>query len=117
VVAYETYGNPYGLQDSSVSNIAVCNQQSKIYIPNAFTPEGYNQVFKPFNVFVDFEEYQLIIYNRWGQEVFRSDNPNEGWGGQYKGSPAKAGVYAYYLTYSVKSGQTRQRKGTVMLIR
>lgn len=117
VVAYETYGNPYGLKDSSVSNIASCKQKSKIYIPNAFRPKGYNKVFKPFNVFIEFDEYQMIIYNRWGQQVFLSDNPNEGWDGQYKGSPAKAGVYAYYLTYSTKSGQTRHRKGTVMLIR
>ncbi|MGB1032510.1 MAG: gliding motility-associated C-terminal domain-containing protein, partial [Flavobacteriales bacterium] len=57
-----------------------------MYIPNSFTPnnDGKNDVFKPVGRAVDLNSYELLIFNRWGEVVFRSDNPNEGWNGSHE---------------------------------
>ena len=55
-----------------------------VYIPNAFTPngDGRNDIFIPvFNDTLKIEDYNLEIYDRFGIQIFQSDNPNVGWDG------------------------------------
>lgn len=117
VEATESNTNQYGIKDTSMSNRVLVRQSSKVYIPNAFTPSGKNPVFKPFSVYLDVEAYQLFIYNRWGEEVFYSNDPSIGWDGSSNGADAPAGTYVYHLKYRLKNGQSQQRKGTVILLR
>lgn len=117
VTASENAGNSYGIRDSSLSNKVLIRQESRIYIPNAFTPEGKNPVFKPLNVYLDIQNYHFRILNRYGQEIFLSKDPLKGWDGRYNGSPAPAGTYVYFMEFKLKNGQSLQKKGTVMLIR
>lgn len=71
-----------------------------IFVPNAFTPDddGINDVFKPFvnNVI----QYNFRVYNRRGQEVFKSEDSESGWDGRYNGEEAPIGVYAYRINYT-----------------
>ena len=66
-----------------------------IYIPNAFSPnnDGINDEFNAEGEGI--RTFRMIIYNRWGEELFDIANMNIGWDGTYKGLPVEAGVYAY----------------------
>jgi gliding motility-associated-like protein len=57
------------------------------------------------------------IYNRWGQMVFRSSNPANGWDGMFKGRIQPMDAYAYTLEAEFSNGQKLTRKGDVTLLR
>ncbi len=94
-----------------------------IFVPNAFTPgnrDGQNDIFKPVtNDHVD--GYEFLVFNRWGQLIFSSNNPNEGWDGTYNGSVVQMDVYTYQLSYNYISdngGLTKEsRVGRFSLIK
>lgn len=71
-----------------------------ILFPNAFTPndDGLNDVFAP--TYIDAISYHLEIYDRWGERVFTSENPSEGWDGSFGGKQVPQGLYFYRVEYS-----------------
>ncbi|MCB0568916.1 MAG: gliding motility-associated C-terminal domain-containing protein [Phaeodactylibacter sp.] len=71
-----------------------------IYIPNSFSPnnDGVNDEFYPLSP-CDLLDYQLTIFDRWGQMVFRSSDPTDRWDGSRKGEPLGRSVYVYMLWY------------------
>jgi gliding motility-associated-like protein len=93
------------------------------YIPNSFTPDEdqFNQTFLPiFTSGIDPYNYQLLIYNRWGEVIFESLNPEIGWDGTFgqQGNPCPVGTYTYMITVKLPSVDERQAiKGHVNLIR
>ena len=93
------------------------------YIPNSFTPDGdqFNQTFLPiFTSGIDPYNYQMLIYNRWGEVIFESLNPEFGWDGSYgaQGNPCPVGTYTYLITVKLPSVDERQTiKGHINLIR
>ncbi|MCC6371628.1 MAG: gliding motility-associated C-terminal domain-containing protein [Bacteroidia bacterium] len=89
-------------------------------IPNAFSPngDGNNDWFKPLGSAAYVTDYQLTIWNRWGQEVFRSTDPTgAGWDGNYNGQQALTGVYAYVITYKNIYGESKIVKDNLTLTR
>jgi len=88
------------------------------FIPNAFTPnnDGKNDYFKP-EVLGNIDRYQFAIFNRWGQAIFKSTNPAQGWDGTLKGELQPAGTYVWICTYQFAGSPTVIKKGTVILIR
>ena len=93
-----------------------CNKDN-IYIPNAFTPngDGINDVFIPRSSIL--KSMRLIINDRWGHEVFESNDLNKGWDGTYKGEPAQVDVYGYYFIGECLQGDKITLKGNVSLLR
>ncbi|MBX3101687.1 MAG: gliding motility-associated C-terminal domain-containing protein [Bacteroidetes bacterium] len=91
-----------------------CEQLS---IPNVFTPngDGYNDTWYP--RMAETREYKLIVYSRYGHEVFQTNNPIEVWRGEAKGSEAPPGVYFYTLEGVFLSNIEFKRTGTVTLLR
>lgn len=93
------------------------------YIPNSFTPDGdmNNQVFNPvFTSGIDIYHYTMYIYNRWGEIIFESNDPNIGWDGSYgvEGKDAEVGVYTYQLFIKIPTFDERKMiLGHVNLIR
>ncbi len=90
-----------------------------IYIPNAFTPnnDGRNDFFGVFNA-VKAANFQLRIYNRWGQLLFHSNNWKETWDGKTKGLLQGSGTFVWFVKYTdSRTNQPVERKGTVVLIR
>lgn len=88
-----------------------------IFVPNAFTPngDGENDV-----VLVrggGITDIEFIIYNRWGEEVFRTEDQSAGWDGTYKGDMAEPAVFVYYLEAICDDGQKYTEKGNITLIR
>jgi len=96
---YSVNSNGY----TSYSNIAYISGDGKIYRPNAFSPngDGVNDIFKFQTLFITnkFEnvvaDFDFTIYNRWGQQVFHTNDLQEGWDGFYNGKLVPDGVYQY----------------------
>ncbi len=89
-----------------------------VWFPNAFTPKlESNNLFMPFTV-NELKDYELYIYDRGGNLVFMSVDPNEGWNGTYKGKDCPQAAYVWKCQYR-RPGVERmmQQKGTVTLIR
>jgi len=87
-------------------------------IPNAFTPnhDGTNDLFGPL-VACRVVNYSLLIFNRWGQCVFVSNQLNSKWDGKQAGEPSLTGTYFYYIAYWDTNGKPYTYKGDVILIR
>lgn len=88
------------------------------YIPNAFTPnnDGHNDSFKPF-IGGAVVRYQFTVYNRWGQLIFKSNEPGIGWDGKVKGLMQDSNIFIWRCTYQIEGDQLRNEKGTFVLIR
>jgi gliding motility-associated-like protein len=107
----------------SVSRLFEINPGEIYYIPNTFTPDGdkHNQTFKPiFTSGIDFYNYSMLIYNRWGMVVFETHDVEVGWDGSFgnQGLDVQSGVYTYSI--SIKIPETDERKiiaGHVNLLR
>jgi len=87
--------------------------------PKAFTPNGdeRNDAFKVLNDCV-FVEFDLQIFNRWGKEIFRSQDASNGWDGTLDGKAQPSDVYVYVLVYKVKESEMQfQKKGDITLLR
>lgn len=103
--------------DTSFSNYASDVQNSMIFIPNAFSPKGYNSVFRPVSVFVDRSTYVFVIWNRWGEELFRTTDPSEGWDGRYKDEYVPVGTYIYYVKFITSEGEVFEKRSAVTVIK
>lgn len=92
---------------------------SDVDLPTGFTPngDGNNDQFKPLGSALYTKEYEFRIWNRWGQEVFRSTEPSFGWDGNFEGKEAQTGVYAYVITYKNVYNESKIKKGNVTLVR
>lgn len=93
-----------------------CNKEN-IYIPNAFSPngDGINDIFIPRSNIL--KSMKLVINDRWGHEVFESNDINKGWDGNYKGQPAQVEEYGYYFMGECLQGDKIIIKGNVSLLR
>ncbi|MBL7786974.1 MAG: gliding motility-associated C-terminal domain-containing protein [Chitinophagales bacterium] len=101
----------------SRSNVVCVSQAPRIFVPNAFLPNGVNNVFKPVFLNPQGDNYSMKILNRWGEIVFTTTDIDEGWDGETKGKLAPQDTYAYYITMKTNDGYLLERKGTVTLIR
>lgn len=110
--------NSNGCTDTVSTTFFVYPPLEHIYIENAFTPNNdqLNDVFKPLH-FDGVSEYELVVFNRWGEILFKTNNPTEGWDGTYKGSQVQQDVYIYTITFKYSDGNRYNAKGNVTLIR
>lgn len=94
--------------------------ECRLEFPNAFTPDndGSNDRFRPLSNCEVFGEYRLRIYSRWGELVYESTEPAQGWDGQYKENPMASDLYAWILEYRFpEEEETKLEKGEVTLVR
>lgn len=104
----ETYSEIYTFQVT----------ESLLEIPNLFTPDsptGNNLEFKV--KYKSLVNYEIWVYNRWGNLLFHSKDPSQGWDGHYKGKLVPTGAY-YYLVKAVGAdGIKYSRKGDINVLR
>jgi gliding motility-associated-like protein len=108
--------DPVRFEQTSRSNDACALQQPNIFVPNAFVPGGVNNVFNPVTVYADMDNYLLQIYDRWGNRIFETTDPEVGWDGKVGGKLAKTGAYAYLLSVQSSRGNTFVKRGTITMI-
>ena len=103
-----------GCQDEQVIKISVMKD---FFMPNAFTPnnDGLNDVFRiPPGIYFSLERYS--VFDRWGNEIFKTKDISKGWDGTYHGVLSPIGVYVYLIKGKSTKGNVFI-KGTVTLIR
>ena len=113
--------NSNGCTDTIVGTITVIENYT-LFVPNSFSPDGneFNNVFKVSGYGIDLFSFRLEIYNRWGEIIFVSNDPEVGWDGSYGDSRKMApiGAYTYKLNYKLKNQeQPNVISGHVNLIR
>ena len=101
------------------TTIAVECEDRCVQFPTAFTPngDGKNDTYRA-GCFCPVPAYKLVIYNRNGEMVYQTKDPQSGWNGYFRGQPQPDGVYIYYsefFDFVIK--QNRTQKGTLVLVR
>ena len=120
LMARDSVGNRSIYSNELCFDTDICNPYK---LPNLFTPngDGVNDFFQPFPY--DFvESIDMHIYNRWGETVFKTKNPDVLWDGtnQFTKQPCSAGVYYYTCDvkeYTLNGIRTRHLNGSVTLLR
>lgn len=113
VEAVEGTGNVYSFSDVASSNVADAYVEAEIYVPNAFAPNGINNVWLPVTQFVEKTDYKVMVFDRWGTKVFQTNSDQEGWSG--KGTTDE--TYVYFIEYKNSRGEFIQLKGHLMLLK
>ena len=109
-----------GCKDST--HLEITKTESIVYyVPNSFTPDGneFNNTFNPiFTEGFDPFDYQLSIYNRWGELIFESRNAEIGWDGTSKGSLQANDIYTWKIDFRhSNSGERVSKTGHVNLLK
>lgn len=106
--------NNYGCTDSAE---LIINNPLELYVPNSFTPnedglnDGYSVVTEGVNVF------EIWIYDRWGNLVYNSNNPQFVWDGKNPEGRVVQGVYAYRIKAEGFNKQITEKLGTILILR
>lgn len=90
-----------------------------VFFPNAFTPNGddLNNDIAPI-INCDFQNYQLFIYNRWGELIFSSSHYGETWDGTTRGTPVQSGAYFYILSFdTIGNEPPKYTTGSINVLR
>jgi gliding motility-associated-like protein len=123
-------GNPAASNAISVIvNSDTTNNEAGFQMPNAFMPgedgpsAGYyeqgdhnNAIFRPVIKHDILEDYQMQVFNRWGNLLFETDDINRGWDGYYNGRLCPQGAYVWRIKYVINNGQKIIKTGNVTLI-
>ena len=114
----QTVSNQFGCQDTAVRTVCMYPFYA-LYIPNTFTPDGdlRNPSFMPQGEGV--KEYEIRIFNRWGEEVFRSKDLKQGWDGVVvsTGDIAQQDIYSYVIKTIDYTDKKYTYRGQVNLFR
>jgi gliding motility-associated-like protein len=105
--------------DTATVNIAFKTCECELLLPTAFTPngDGRNDVFRPLHA-CNMSDFSLRIFNRFGEQLFYSRNPQSGWDGTYNGRPQVTGTFVWSASYiNTDNNRRYEKKGTVVVIR
>jgi len=104
---------------TSVDSVMMLSAFAPLTMPNAFTPngDGTNDFFRPVTQPEKISSFSMYIFDRWGKQVFFTNDIAHGWDGRINGNPAQIGGYVYTLKYSYPSGETREKRGMVTVVR
>ena len=111
-----TAENELGCQGQTTLYVMV-NPEYLIFVPNVFSPngDGNNDLFEVKSKAV--KQFEMKIFNRIGELVYRSNNVTDGWDGTYKGSLQSPGVFVWLIDIVYIDNHNRSLKGSVTLIR
>jgi gliding motility-associated-like protein len=109
----------YGCADTLCDTVSVIIPN--LYTPLAFTPDGngVNDIFRPYATDIVADDYEMRIFDRWGQLVFDTQDPNAGWDGKGRdGSILATGTYIWRITYRpVYTADKTDQFGTITLLK
>lgn len=112
--------NELGCTDTA-RKVLIGGSSTVYYIPNAFSPDGdeFNNTFQPvFTQGFDPMNFELRIFDRWGEVLFESHDASAGWDGSYSGQPVPSGMYVWQIVFhSPNDGKAQQLQGHLSLLR
>lgn len=91
------------------TSMTIIISESMLRVPNVFTPngDGKNDEFRV--LYRSLREFHIWVYDRWGKQVYHSDNPAVGWDGRVGGSPCAPGAY-FYVIHALGNDAPRDAK-------
>jgi len=104
----------------STSNIITLIKNPNLTHPTAFVPASPIDVNRRFRFFGNpayVDEYQLKVFNRWGELLFETNNLEEGWDGTFNGQRMPEGTYVFTAKVIDRAGRTFDYAGTVLLLK
>jgi gliding motility-associated-like protein len=107
-----------GCSDQTIRQLIV-EPEFTFYVPNAFTPNSdtRNDGFRGYGEGIDWDTYQMSIFNRWGELIYYTENINAPWDGTFKGAPVEVAVYVWKIKFNDINGQSHDLYGHVTLVR
>ena len=89
----------------------------EVFVPTGFTPnkDGKNDAL--YVMGDNITKMHFMVYDRWGQLIFESDNQKKGWDGTYKGIELEPGVFAYHLYVECIGGASMSKKGNITILK
>ncbi len=109
----------HGCRDTAQRDIFV-RESVTFYAPNAFTPNsnGLNETFRIEATGIDNKTFHMLIFDRWGKQVFESSDFEQGWDGKINGKPVKdSGVYSWVVTYKDIDKRHHNYRGSLLLLK
>jgi len=105
-----------GCSAKDTVNIIV-DGSTDLFVPTAFAPDGnqLNQILYVRGKGI--KDIEFVIYDRWGEKVFETNDIKQGWDGTFKGAKLSTAVFVYYVKATYFSGENIEKKGDVTLIR
>ncbi|MFN7119540.1 MAG: PKD domain-containing protein [Saprospiraceae bacterium] len=112
--------HPSGCRDT-MQQIVDIRPEVRYHLPNAFTPngDGLNEAYKGVGIMLGATNFSFTVWNRWGELIFETNNPEEGWNGKKNntGADSPNGVYVVVVTFNGPRGEPFQFKTFATLIR
>lgn len=104
-----------GCKNSDTIVVSAKTSKDAYAVPNAFTPngDGLNDCFG-IKGWSDATDVRFIIWNRFGEKVFETNNINDCWDGRFKGNPADVGNYVYYISALTPCGYLVKKDNLVL---
>jgi gliding motility-associated-like protein len=115
---YCTVWNDSICKETCTLKINIKNKESKVFIPNAFSPnaDNANDYFEIFGSFVEFK--YLKIFNRWGGLLYETLSAEPKWDGYYNGKVLPPGVFVYQIMYTdLNNNETMVKTGTITIVK
>lgn len=107
-------GNTLSCADTATDSLPILRHS--IFFPNVFSPvQGTNNTFRP--AYYNISDYELWLYDRRGDLVFHTTDPDQGWDGTHQGQPVPQGVYVFTCRYSIPTDGMQRHTATVLLLR
>lgn len=132
VIIIDNMFNPSGLDGNLELTYSVTNQgcnayhsglvfvenKRRMFFPNAFTPnnDGLNDTYSPIGTLEELDNYDLVIYDRWGKEVFQTNDPQQKWDGKLSGNMTNTGMYSFIIEYSWDGIEFETKRGTFIIL-
>lgn len=114
-----TVTNSIGCTDT-YCGLVIIDPSTSVFVPNTFTPDGdgINDEFFVVGDLANGRNFRLTIHNRWGEEVFTTNDMLQSWDGSYSGTPCQDGVYIWTVeSQDPLNAEIRRMTGHVTLIR
>lgn len=108
--------NIYNCKDTSTQRIFILPDVI-YYVPTAFSPndDNINEIFKPIGLAYALE-YKFIVFNRWGEKMFETDNPKNGWNGKFKDKVVEQGLYFFRIEFIGANELRYKEEGSIMIL-
>jgi gliding motility-associated-like protein len=110
---------PEGCVDT-IERVLSVNSDIIFYAPNAFTPDGdeFNQTWKFYVSGIDEYNFELMIFDRWGELIWETHDPNAAWDGTYNGKVVQAGAYTWVASVKdIYSDDKKTFRGSISLFK
>jgi gliding motility-associated-like protein len=115
VEAADTQNNALSVR--ATATVVINQDDPLIFIPTAFTPNGDGNNDELAVLGATISDFDMRIFNQWGQEIFTSNDPSKSWDGRFRGENQPVGVYVYYLKGKTGDAHEIDKQGTILLIR